>query len=316
MNPFKPSKKRQPAVFGADPRFYHKIGTKEETTRGNPQFILSRSELAEFAVCPERWIKSEPQKMTPAMAWGSLLDCIVLTPDLFEKIYSVTPDQYKSEKDGMKDWNWNAKVCKEWRENEIASGKEVVKWEDALLAWTCAKRLNEDPIVKRFLELCRKQVQIFVEYTDPDTGITLELKAMIDLAPPVGGEFGDCIGDYKTTNSATPRDWQKTVAAQGYHYQAAMYLDAWNAANDTDFRQFVHVVQESEAPFQTARRLLSQEFLTVGRIAYRRDLAAYCRCLERKRWPGYDDMDSLYDQPPIMEGWRLTEPPAWMLREL
>ena len=322
MNPFKPSTKRKPIIFGADPRDYFKTAKGPESERGNPEFVMSRSELEEFAICPHRWLRSSERKITDAMRWGSLLDCIVLSPAQFESIYSIAPETYLAEpkKKGdpaeKKPWNYNATFCKEWRAQEIASGKEVTTSEDASLAWLAAKRLREDEMINAFLNVCQPQVQVNVEYTDQDTGITIQIKCMIDLLPKIGTEFGSCIGDFKTTDSAGLRDWQRTVASQRHHYQAAMYLDAVNAATALEYNRFVHVVQEKDEPFETARRELSQEFLMLGRIAYRRDLASYCRCLERKRWPGYDDADSLDELPEIIGGWRMTPPPAWMLAEL
>lgn len=317
MNPFKPAPK--PVAYDLDPRTYHKINTGK---RGEHGFTVSRSELEEFALCPHRWLRSPERKVTDPMRWGALLDTIVLTPDKFPDIYSVAPETYlaepkkKGDSPESKPWNYNATACKEWRAHEIASGKEVATSEDASLASLASKRLREDPMIDAFLKACETQVQIFVTYTDPDTGITIPIKCMIDLMPPIGTQFGSCIGDFKTTDSAGLRDWQRTVASQRHHYQAAMYLDAVNAATGLQYNRFVHVVQEKDEPFETARRELSQEFLTLGRIEYRRDLAAYCRCLQRNRWPGYDDADSLEERPPIIDGWRMTEPPTWMLQEL
>lgn len=313
MNPFSPSNTREPVLFGADPRGYHKIG--KEFKRGDQQFIMSRSELARFGRCPERWLHLPEEPKTPAMEWGSLLDCIVLTPELFPAQYSVTPEQYKNDKGEMKDWNWNATACKEWRQREHASGKEVAKLDHASAAWRAAKRFTADPIIARFLEVSKRQVQVFVNYCDPETRIVVPVKCMVDLLPDPDSEYGECIGDFKTTDNAEPGAWERTAASMGYATQAAMYLDAVNAALGAEYWRFIHLIQESEEPYQPARREIWNDWIELGRVEYVKRLQQYCRCLSTGRFPGYDDADS-FVEPAAEHGFRVAFPPAWLLRQM
>jgi hypothetical protein len=124
-------------------------------------------------------------------------------------------------------------------------------------------------------------------------------------------EFGTILGDLKTTISAAPRSWLDTVFKRGYHIQAALYLDAYNAATGSNYTQFAHIVQENFAPYETARRVLDAEFIQLGRAAYRRALVDYCWCLANDKWPGFDDWNA--GGGDLIDGWRVVSPAAWMI---
>jgi len=67
--------------------------------------IVSKSMLWKFAKNPRRYRDSPPMTITDAMRWGSLVDCMALTPDRFASSYAITPETYPSAKEGPKPWN-------------------------------------------------------------------------------------------------------------------------------------------------------------------------------------------------------------------
>ena len=74
-----------PAItHGVNPTDYRKIG--EEFARGDVRRTMNVSQLREFSRCPHRWkVGGEIEKEeTTSLEWGSLLDCIVTTPDRFD----------------------------------------------------------------------------------------------------------------------------------------------------------------------------------------------------------------------------------------
>src|SRR5437868_1489880 len=97
--------------------------------RGAREFVMSRSELAEFNHCPARWIAGFKKKDdTDALAWGSIIDCLMTaTPGTFSRRYAVCPETYTNKKGEVKPWNNNADACQEWNETQEESGKEVLK---------------------------------------------------------------------------------------------------------------------------------------------------------------------------------------------
>jgi hypothetical protein len=317
--------------------------------RGDVRRVMSRSELMDFAKCPSKWKRGNPKRETDSMEWGSLVDCLLLTPERFEMDYAVAPETYvnapikyalttefpggewnprkkpcqiwkkQTEEVGFevltpealaeaskpKEWNWNATLCREWRASQEAQGKAVIKAEDASEAWKAVHRFKEDEKLSAFLKVSKRQVQVRVDYHDPDTGLVIPVKMLVDLAPDPASEFGDILGDLKTARNASPRAWSKAVAEHNYHVQAAMYLDGYNAATGLEYKKWAHLIQENVSPYETGRRILSSDFIQIGRAEYMRALVDYCFALKHDLWEGYDD-----NEP---DGWGIVEPEAWML---
>lgn len=281
----------------------------EGVKRGDPSFVMSRGELMEFNHCPHRWLmgyKSEPSK---ASDWGSLIDCLALTPERCAYEFAVTPKVYPcepSKKDPRteKPWNRNATYCSEWEEAQ--EGKQIVKDAEMTEAMTAVDVLMEDAQVADLVRGSGKQVMVVAEYRDEDTGIVVPVKTLLDLVP--SGQFEKAIADLKTCCSADARAWVKAVFDNGYHAQSALYMDAWNVATGEERLEFYHILQENYAPWETAKRMLSQEYIELGRMQYLAALKRYCQCLQAKTWPGYSAR---------MEfgGWQLVEPLAYMVGE-
>lgn len=293
--------------FGVLPSQYH---TKQKAQRGSRDFVMSRSELAKFARNPAKWIAGEPEEKSDAMEWGSLLDCIVLTPDAFDSQYAITPETYLGPKGEEKEWNWNATYCKQWREQERADGREPVKPKAASECQLAASRLRKNSIIAEFLHEAQTQAMVSVNYTDYDTGEVIPIVGLLDIVPT--GAYSDYLGDLKTCDDASERAWGNSVWGYGYHVQAAIYLDMFNAVTGESREQFAHVIQESSKPYATARRALSGDYIAIGRDTYREQLRRYARCLSEGYWPEYDDEQG--GGAAIVDGFRLVNPPSYAFK--
>lgn len=317
MNWFTPSQTYPAIKQNVDTAEYMALGRNYE--RGNPRRIISRSELVEFSKCPRRWKLGMKKDDTSATDWGSLIDCLVLTPDEFEKRYAVTPETYPAvgkKKDDLpteKPWNRNATYCAEWETGERAQGRECIKPMEAAEAHKAAARIKQDDKMRDFIACSDRQVQVLVDYHDDATGLVIPVKCLLDLVPSPESEYGDTLGDFKTCRSAHPRAWGKAVAEHHYHWQAALFMDAYNAASGLKYERFAHLVQENFAPYEIGRRILSDDFLQIGRAEYRRALADYCACLEANDFPGYEDWPDHRGR--VVDGWRVVEPEDWMMKE-
>lgn len=309
MNPFSISEQHPALTLDADPKAYIALG--REVRKGERGYIMSRGELVRFSKNPWKWVKSEPVNATSEMQWGSVVDCMALTPSRFKDQYEVCPETYPTA-DGDKPWNWNASFCKNWRRDLEATGKEPIKLMDLEEARIAHSRLMEDPLIAALFSQSKTQVQCVVEYCDKDTGLKVLVKTLLDLVPNAGSEHEKFIADLKTTKDASVYEWEKSVFHQGYHVQSAMYLDAYNAATGEDRSGFLHVVQESAPPYAVGRRMLGDDFLELGRQTYQSALKFYCQCLEANKWPGFDDMND-NSANPIIDGWRITSPSSWMV---
>ncbi len=113
------------------PEDYMTLGTV--FTRGDANRVMSRSELKRFDWCPSRWLAGEQDEESDALQWGSLVDCIALTPDQFQHRYAVASATYSTapEKPLLTDafdgeWNPRTKVCREWKAARESEGSTVL----------------------------------------------------------------------------------------------------------------------------------------------------------------------------------------------
>lgn len=286
---------------GIDPEAYHKTDEK----RGSKTFPVSKSMLGDFAACPARWIRGYTRPETTALANGSLVDCLLLTPEKWGEKYIECPSHYPASKTGeMKPWTFQATYCKEWREEH--RGLEPVKSEELEEARAAVSAVLEDRELHDMLAVAQKQVMVVGEWEDKATGLTVPVKALLDIVPAKDGPFGKFLIDFKTCRNAALRKWTRDCFDFGYGMQAAFHSALYVAATGEDRCAWGHIVQENVAPFHVERRLLSSEFLELGRGQYTSALALYCRCLATDTWPGY------YAQTEI-EHWQLVQPEAWMI---
>jgi len=307
---FKPSTTRQPVIFDADPTTYH---LAQSDARGTVGYTMSRGELRKFAACPQKWLRGSKVKQSGAMAWGSLVDTLVLTPDKLMAAYTIEPAEYettgmecpscgsvtdskkcrKCKRDRveitmLKPWSNNSDTCAEWLEARRSEGKTPISSDLLEQARIANDRLMEDAEIRSILDGSRKQVAVYVDWHDKETGLIIPFKCLLDIVPTPESDHGDTIYDLKTTDDASGIKWPKTVFNHGLHYQSAVYLDAYNAASGLNYRNFGHVIQESEPPYEPTHRLLAQEFLDLGRSQYQANLSFYCWCIANNKFPGYD----------------------------
>lgn len=332
---FTPSSRFDPFTVGVSPKDYQSLGVDGAMARGNPERVMSRSDLREFARCPRKWILGTDRKETGAMRHGTLVDGLLLAPMRFQDRFIIRPDEYQTT--GMKcpvcgsvtdsakcskckvareevrvtkEWSAQSATCQAWL--EVNKDRDIVTVDAVHAARKAVERMNEDEVVGPFVRECQGEVQVCVDYTDRATGLIITLKALLDMVPREDGPFRQSLADLKTTTNASAPAWQRHVHDQGYHYQGAFYLDAYNAATGDERCDFRHVISESSAPYEPAAQVLSEEFLAMGRSEYRADLAFYCRCLAAKDFPGYPMMRR---SKVWLAGWGLTEPTPWMMTQ-
>lgn len=260
-------------------------------SRGHPDFVMSRSEFVELAICPERWRDGvdEDDEGTAATFWGSLIDVLAMTPERFDDLYAVAPPEYEDEKTGkMKPWNWNAGVCKAWREDQ--GEREVLKKELKEKADLAVAKLRADKDITDLFACSLKQVMCVAEWHDKMTKRVVPLRVLIDLIPdknhPV---FGKWVCNFKTARNGNPDRWDREVDDKTYDVSAALELDIYKAASGEDRTDFVFPLQENIKPYHVVKPFpaLTSEFLEWGRAKYQAALTIYARCLATNHWPSY-----------------------------
>jgi hypothetical protein len=271
--------------------------------RGDLDYIMSRGELCDFDVCPSRWRRGYRDVPTSATEWGQLIDCLALSPREYASRVAVKPKTYTNEDGEEKKWSGNSKACKAWLQEQ--AGKLVVGYSDASDAAQAAEVLSADSQIAGLLRDSKKQVMVSAYWVDKETRGAIQVRGLIDLVAP-----SDMLLDLKTCNSAHPNAWAKAVFEHDYHTQAALYLDLYNAATGEQRNEFRHILQESYKPWQVAKRILSAEYLSIGRAKYQRILKRYAKCLKDNQWPDYDEPEN---HELVIDGWKVTQPADWML---
>lgn len=293
---------------GDDVSYGHYAAQNDGVERGDPAFVMSRGELKALDNCPQRWFDGLKENDTDSKEWGSLIDALALS-DNYEKHYAVCPETYRNDKGEEKPWNWNANACKEWREAQ--NGKVPLKHEEAKEAYRAIERLFADEQIAALIRSSRKQVMLTAEYHDKATGLVIPTRVLIDLAPELSSPFAKCLADLKTDRNAAPRAWQRKVYDEWYDAQAAMELDHWNAAKGECRQEFRHIIQENYPPYQTAKRVVGDDLLSVGRSKYLNALKRYCQCLKTGEWPDYDIAATNADL--VIDGWLYVKAEPWMI---
>lgn len=272
----------------------------QKAERGTPGYVMSPSSIKAFSGNSRRWKEGYQPPETDAKDWGNLLDCLVLTPKLFQSRYALKPQTYNDPKEGEKPWNGNSKICKQWLADH--AGFTVVSNAEVVEAAKAVKKLCLDETINAFFEASQMQVHVVGQWHDKATGLVIPVQCLIDCVPDKESEFQKSLGDLKTTRNAGQRQFARWCYTAGYHVQAAFDLDIYRAATGEDRTDWIFLLSENYPPYETGRRLLSQDFLDIGRQTYQSALVRYARCLKTGEWTGYDPDDefSIVSPEPYM----------------
>lgn len=286
---FVPSSTLPPIVLNASAAKYHEQTAK----KGDPAFVMSRSELLKFAACPNKWLRSKPVKKTAEMDYGSILDVLLLTPDAFDSTFAIFPKEYPHEtKKGVekKPWHNGADFCKAWVKDREAEGKRCVWQADIDEAKQAVSQIYSDPWLGEYIGTADRQVAVNVEWQDTETGIVVPCKALLDIVPKCKE-----LADLKSTTDAERRAWKKKVHSERYDYQGAFYGLAYSAASGEKRTVFRNIISESGEPYECTHRAIHPDWLLAAKNDVAADMALYCRCLLGGEWAGYDHEDAFPD---------------------
>lgn len=243
--------------YGVSERDYHAISWKQR--------VVSKSVLWAFAPNPYTW-KFGPEKApTAAMDWGSLVDCLFLTPDAFLADFVILPfDNYKKQE------------ARDWRDRQT---KTVITDADLDAANEAKRALENHTLAKKFRNGAQTQVSVMHALAD-ETGDVWRAKCRLDIVPT----DPDWLCDLKTTGKPL-NSIPNIIADRGYHAQAAFYMDLWNAATGEDRTRWAFIFQSDTPPYEVAVVELDREGIEAGRKWYREAFAKWCRCTREGNFP-------------------------------
>ena len=226
-----------------------------------------------------------PQEPTAAMAIGSAVHAHVLELDQWDAQYVVAPAGIDR----------RTKVGKaEWDVFQTAIGtRTVISREDADLVMRIGRSVLSHPAAAYLLGLPGKAETTHM-WVDEISGLQCKCR------PDWLLDDGSMIVDLKTTEDASPKAFQQSIAKWRYQVQASWYLDGLEHATGKRPEQFVFIAVEKKPPFVCAVYVADAQMIEIGRETARRDLDKLNVCKAADYWPGYSDGIEQINLPPWM----------------
>ena len=269
------------AIGAVNPREYHKWKGMLAEALDVP--VTSKSDLSDFAACPLRYRYNKEngvKKSSDALRMGSLVDCLTLTPELFDKEYLCEPKRVAITKDGKphaKGWQ-DPEQKAAWEAAE-AQGITVLTLEELAKAKVIAQRASEH-LAERGLILgqtFQSQVAMWVCLRSVG-GVPLAcpvvVTGMMDILP-LGGSS---IWDLKTTSMPVENEAKLMYTLEDFHYgvQAALYTDMYNLCTGEQRDEFSFLFTATgELPVMSREVTMQTEALEFYRAMYERWLVAF-----------------------------------------
>lgn len=220
---------------------------------------LSYSSLKNFLKSPQHYIQyiTEKKEPTAAMIFGSLVDCLLLTPDDFENQFAVLPEINRHTNEGKAQY---AAL------QDAAQGKTLIDAETLTQAQDLITALNNNASVKSYLDRVEKtQVKFNFEIDG------LPFVSKLDI---IGDTF---ICDFKTAASAEPNSFTKSALNFDYDLQAAIYLKA--VKKEKVFPDYFWIAAEKDKPFACSVIKADADFLEFGQKKLEKGIENFKYCM-------------------------------------
>jgi len=236
---------------------------------------VSNSYLSRLDNCPAK--ARITQDDTPAMAFGRAFHSMILDgAESFNRSFAIAPDMNLRTKDGKEQM---AQFAAENAEKTIITQSDNDKIIEMLNA------AFRHPFALKLLAQGRSEVSVL--WIDPETGIACRCRP--DKVPD--GNKGVMV-DLKSVADASPKAFLNAVLRYGWHREAGVYIEGWNAINGKDsIDSFVLIAVEKEPPYRVEVYVLDDDFLRYGRNEFHRLLNIEKQCREDNFYPHYKSAD-------------------------
>lgn len=196
------------------------------------------------------YMRGELHKESDALHFGSLYDCMLLTPDLFGDRYVVIYQEDVLEACSKETReSKRPTTTKEYKQvvEMLSNGKEIVKESEYNQALEMIERLQREGLVDTYLQGGEAQVEFNLDLGD------VPLRGFLDYL------HDDFILDSKTIGSTTDK-FQWDVRSWDYDVQAYIYMQVF--PRDV----FYWLIQEKKPPFYPAIVTCSEQTLFNGEM--------------------------------------------------
>jgi len=270
-----------------------KPGIYSNKTLSNEQYHsgpgISKSGLWTLDTKSPAHLKFGVRKESAAFDFGEACHMAILEPNLFEALVTRGPEDRRGNK-----WKDMVEAC-------ALDGKLLLTAGDYDGVLAIRDAVHADQWINSILTTGVREVEHSGYWIDPETGVLCRCRPDLYRA-----DLGIII-DVKSTQSAHPDKFARSVINYGYHAQEAFYSDGYRALG-RDVQGFVFLAWEKEEPYAYAVYELPPSIVEEGRVQMRRALNTYADCLASDHWPAYGD--GVRELPISRWAYRLTEAPA------
>lgn len=226
---------------------------------------------------------------------GTAAHVAILEPNDLEKRVVRGPEDRRGNK-----WKDLAEMCAIDKRTLLTS-----KDYDNVMAMRDA--VHADPWINGIITGGKPMVEASGYWIDPETG------ELCRCRPDLYREDLGIVIDLKSSESAHPDAFARSVINYGYHAQEAFYSDGWSAAGKK-VEGFVFIAWEKKSPYAFGVYELPPSIVDEGRAVMRKALGTYTECRKANRWPGY--ASGVQELPIKKWAYRLTEAPSALDEEV
>lgn len=180
--------------------------------------------------------------------------------------------------------DWKTKAAQAARQAAYEAGHVPILTSEHEQVLGMGEALREHPIASALLDPDRGKPEQSLFWLDPTYNVWR--RARLDWLPdPTDGRM--IIPDYKSTISAEPGSFAKSVWNYGYYMQAPWYMDLAIALGLAERAAFVFIAQEKTPPYLVSVYELDATALDLGRRRNQQALELYAECSAADTWPSY-----------------------------
>jgi hypothetical protein len=234
-------------------------------------WTIYKQSPAHFKFPPDR--DDESTQAIAAKDFGTACHIAILEPETFEKRVMRGPEDRRGNK-----WTDAVEFCR--LETKLGRPMTLLiapAYDDVL---AIRDAVHADQFVNSIITGGKPMIEASGYWTDPETG------ALCRCRPDLYREDLGIMLDLKSTVSAHPDAFAKSVINYGYHAQEAKYSDGWRALGKP-LNGFVFLAWEKKRPYASAIYELPPPIVDEGRAIIRKALATYLECQKANRWPAY-----------------------------
>jgi hypothetical protein len=209
-----------------------------------------------------------PRKETNAFSIGKAAHIAILEPETFEARVMKGPADRRGNN---------------WKDSQIeanATGRLLLTQGDFETGLLMRDAVHADARINAIITSATAQIESSGYWIDEETGALCKCRP--DFYRP---DLGIML-DLKSTTSAHPDDFAKSVISYGYHTQEAWYAGGYRALQQ-NVEGFVFLAVEKTDPFVCALYELPPSIVAEGHAIARKALAKYAECAAADHWPGY-----------------------------